>query len=80
MRASNAGRTCLAARRPQDPPPAHPASAPAGGTDLTLDEVATLKARVARLEQDLAATRAVLQRVCAELGMPNELWPENSAS
>jgi hypothetical protein len=35
---------------------------------------------VARLEQDLATTRAVLQRVCAELGMPNELWPENSAS
>jgi uncharacterized protein len=62
------------------PPAAHAASAPAGGADLTLDEVATLKARVARLEQDLAATRAVLQRVCAELGMPNELWPENSAS
>ncbi|MGR4869888.1 YceH family protein [Variovorax sp. LARHSF232] len=53
---------------------------PAVGTDLTLDEVATLKARVARLEQELASTRAVLQRICAELGMPNELWPENSAS
>ena len=64
----------------QDPPADHAGPLPAGGTDLTLDEVATLKARVARLEQELASTRAVLQRICAELGMPNELWPENSAS
>ncbi len=64
----------------QEAPADHAGAAPAGGADLTLDEVATLKVRVARLEQELAATRAVLQRICAELGMPNELWPENSAS
>ena len=48
--------------------------------DVTLDEVATLKARVSRLEQDLAATRAALQRVCAELGMPKDVWPEGTSS
>ncbi|MBS0452397.1 MAG: YceH family protein [Proteobacteria bacterium] len=48
--------------------------------DVTLDEVATLKARVSRLEQDLASTRAALQRVCAELGMPKDLWPEGTSS
>ena len=51
-----------------------------GPADVTLDEVATLKARVSRLEQDLAATRAALQRVCAELGMPKDLWPEGTSS
>ena len=61
------------------PPDASPARAP-GAADLTLDEVATLKARVTRLEQELAATRAALQRVCAELGMPKELWPESTDS
>jgi len=55
-----------------------PAAAPAG--DFTLDEVATLKARVSRLEDELAATRAVLERVCAELGMPKDLWPESTPS
>ena len=51
-----------------------------GPADVTLDEVATLKARVSRLEQDLAATRAALQRVCAELGMPKDVWPEGTSS
>ena len=58
-----------------------PADASAAqAADMTLDEVATLKARVTRLEQELGTTRAVLQRVCAELGMPKELWPESTAS
>lgn len=55
-------------------------AATSGPADVTLDEVATLKARVSRLEQDLAATRAALQRVCAELGMPKDLWPEGTSS
>lgn len=62
--------------------PAQPSASDAapGGADLTLDEVATLKARVSRLEHDLAATRTALQRVCAELGMPKELWPQSTDS
>lgn len=62
------------------PEPIAPDAISAGAADLTLDEVATLKARVTRLEQELAATRAALQRVCAELGMPKELWPESTVS
>lgn len=62
------------------PEPMAPDASSAGAADLTLDEVATLKARVTRLEQELAATRAALQRVCAELGMPKELWPESTVS
>ena len=56
------------------------APAAASGGDFTLDEVATLKARVSRLEEELAATRAVLERVCAELGMPKDLWLESPPS
>lgn len=65
----------------QEAPQAMPRDAsPSGAADLTLDEVATLKARVTRLEQELAATRAALERVCAELGMPKALWPESTDS
>lgn len=55
-----------------------PAVAGSHPTDLTEGEVATLKARVDRLERELAATRGALERVCAELGMPKELWPEST--
>ena len=55
-------------------------AAVAGSAELSLGEVAALKARVAQLEEDLAATRAVLVRVCADLGMPKDLWPESRAS
>ena len=54
--------------------------APVASGDITLDEVATLKARVSRLEQELAATRTALQRVCAELGMPKDLWSQGTES
>ncbi|SFN10208.1 YceH family protein [Variovorax sp. OV329] len=62
---------------PQDALPAAgdmPAAAPRS-FEPGLDEVATLKSRVARLEEDLAATREALQRVCDELGMSKALWP-----
>jgi uncharacterized protein len=63
-----------------DQPAAVAGTAAVGVADVTLDEVATLKARVARLEHDLAATREALQSVCAELGMTKELWPESTAT
>lgn len=50
-------------------------SAPGYSPDADMNEVATLKARVSRLEADLAATRTALERVCAELGMPKDVWP-----
>lgn len=37
--------------------------------DLSLGEVAALKARLARLEAELSRVTALLDRVCAELGM-----------
>jgi len=60
-----------------EPEAASTAEAPAAlhAAEPALNEVATLKARVSRLEEDLATTRAALERVCAELGMPKELWP-----
>ncbi|MBS0339226.1 MAG: YceH family protein [Proteobacteria bacterium] len=65
----------------QDAPAAGaPEAASPALADVTLDEVATLKARVSRLEQDLAETRTALQRVCAELGMPKDLWQEGTSS
>lgn len=51
-----------------------PVSAPAGvrdaGTeDFSLGEVAALRAQVARLEAELAGVKALLARVCSELGI-----------
>ena len=70
----------LAGAPPQEVPDANAQAVPAGAADVSLGELAALKSRVARLEEELAATRAVLARVCADLGMPKELWPESSAS
>lgn len=41
----------------------------AGTEDVSLGEVAALKARVARLESELADMKALLGRVCSELGI-----------
>jgi uncharacterized protein YceH (UPF0502 family) len=41
----------------------------AGAEDLSLGEVAALKAHVARLEAELASVKALLARVCSELGI-----------
>ena len=70
----------LAGEPTPEVPDAAVLAAPAGTADVSLGELAALKSRVARLEEELAATRAVLARVCADLGMPKELWPESSAS
>ena len=43
--------------------------AAAGTEDLSLGEAAALKARVARLEAELAGVKALLDRVCSELGV-----------
>lgn len=46
------------------------AAAPARpGADVSVGEVAALKANVARLEGEVAALKAVVGRVCAELGI-----------
>ena len=39
------------------------------GSDVTVGELAALKANVARLEGEVAALRTILARVCAELGI-----------
>ncbi|MGE8200167.1 MAG: DUF480 domain-containing protein, partial [Variovorax sp.] len=39
------------------------------GHDVSLGEVAALKANVARLEAEVASLRALLGRVCSELGI-----------
>ncbi|MBO9647270.1 MAG: YceH family protein [Variovorax sp.] len=51
-------------------PPAEdaPAAMP-GGDDVSLGEVAALKANVARLEAELAAIKALVARICSELGI-----------
>jgi len=41
----------------------------AGPDDISLGEVAALKAHVARLEAELASVKALLGRVCSELGI-----------
>lgn len=41
----------------------------AGAEELSLGEVAALKAHVARLEAELAGVKALLGRVCSELGI-----------
>lgn len=53
-------------------PPTEDAPAPsaaAGGDEVSLGEVAALKANVARLEAELAGMRALVGRICSELGI-----------
>jgi len=50
--------------------PAVQAKAPAG--DLSLGEMAALKANVARLEAEMAAMKASLERIRSELGIKPE--------
>ena len=52
--------------------PAEDAPAPvgmSGGDDVSLGEVAALKANVARLEAELAGMKALVGRICSELGI-----------
>lgn len=44
-------------------------AAPAAAADVTVGELAALKANVARLEDEVAALRATVARLCAELGV-----------
>lgn len=44
----------------------------AGPDDISLGEVAALKAHVARLEAELAGVKALLRRVCSELGIDHD--------
>lgn len=46
-----------------------PGFASAGGADVSLGEVAALKANVARLETEVAGLKTLLARVCSELGI-----------
>jgi uncharacterized protein len=48
--------------------PAAPAPA-AGGVDITVGELAALKANVARLEAEVASLRTTVARLCGELGI-----------
>jgi len=41
------------------------------GGDVSLGEVAALKANVARLEAEVSALRALVTRICSELGIPS---------
>ncbi|MEQ1774374.1 MAG: YceH family protein [Burkholderiales bacterium] len=43
----------------------------AGGGDVTVGELAALKANMTRLEDDVAALKATVANLCAELGVPN---------
>ena len=46
-----------------------PAAQPKSESDVSLGEMAALKANVARLEGELAGLRALIERICAELGI-----------
>ena len=50
-------------------PPEGSAAQGTDGDDVSLGEVAALKAQVARLESELASVQALLRRVCSELGI-----------
>ena len=54
--------------------PAQDAPAPEAksGGDVSLGEVAALKANVTRLEAEVGALKLLVARVCAELGIPPE--------
>jgi uncharacterized protein YceH (UPF0502 family) len=47
------------------------AEAKSGG-DVSLGEMAALKANVARIDAELGALKAVVSRICTELGMPSQ--------
>ena len=51
--------------------PEHAAAAPApfGNVDLGVNEIAALKANVARLENEVSELKALVAKVCAELGL-----------
>jgi hypothetical protein len=51
-------------------PRAEAAETKAGGADVSLGEVAALKANVARLEGEVGELRALVTRICSELGIP----------
>jgi uncharacterized protein YceH (UPF0502 family) len=53
----------------QDAPMADRRADGGSGGDLSLGEVAALKANVARLEAEVVALKALVARVCAELGI-----------
>jgi hypothetical protein len=44
----------------------------AGGGDVSLGEIAALKANVARIEAELEALKATVARICSETGIPPE--------
>jgi uncharacterized protein YceH (UPF0502 family) len=56
----------LSGTPPEDAPPL---AAPSGSADVSLGEVAALKANVARLESELERMKALVERICRELGM-----------
>jgi uncharacterized protein YceH (UPF0502 family) len=45
---------------------------PAAGADVSLGEVAALKANVARLEAEVAGLKGLVARICSELGIEAE--------
>ncbi len=51
-------------------PAAEAASATGGNDDVSLSEVAALKANVARLEAEVAMLKNLVGRICADLGIP----------
>ena len=51
-------------------PAAEAASATGGNDDVSLSEVAALKANVARLEAEVAMLKKLVGRICADLGIP----------
>ena len=53
----------------QDAPTADRRADGGSGGDLSLGEVAALKANVARLEAEVVALKALVARICAELGI-----------
>ena len=60
--------------------PAIEAQPPAtAGGEVALGEMAALKANVARLEGEVVALKALVARVCAELGIPSQANPGNTA-
>lgn len=53
------------------PAPEAPLPETKAGADVSLGEVAALKANVARIEAEVGALRTLVTRICAELGIPS---------
>jgi len=53
----------------QDAPVAERRADGGPGGDLSLGELAAVKANVARLEAEVVALKAMVERICAELGI-----------